>query len=1026
MIQYSILCKKLIWAIALVAMLFATPDAAAQTTSDACSYAVANQYTVNTSCTFETFNKPGTYNADYNPGTCGAGANDDAFGWFQATATSTTVTFDPLNNHDAVLHVFTGPCGGPYTQISCANAGGNGVNETVNLTTVIGTNYLIRTQRIASNNGMDGSICVYSPPPPPANDDPCAATVLTVNTSCSNTASTNIGATSTGGIPAPTCASYSGGDVWFSFVAPVNGVANIETTAGGLTDSGMELYTATACNGTFTSIECDNNDGSGNMSEILRTGLTSGQTYYIRLWGASGAAGTFSICVWATPPPANDDPCGATALTVNTTCSTTPGTNVGAISTTGVPAPTCANYSGGDVWYSFVAPTSGMANISTTANGLTDTGLELYSATACNGTFTSIECDDDDGSGNMSSINRTGLTPGQTYYVRVWGYGGARGTFGICVVDITPPANDEPCAATALTLGTTCSSTNHTNVNGTLTGSIPDPGCGGYSGSARDVWFSFTAPSTGTAHFEVTAGTLTNLSMALYTAATCNGTFFLIECDDNDGPANTPFLYLYDLVPGDTYYLRVWGNGGTSGTFDLCAVTPPTTGSCFYALHLNDSGGDGWGGSTVGVSINGGGYTNYTLSTGNRAMIYLPLNFGDIIVLNYTAVGGFQNEISYILQSGNGVLFSDGPTPAAGVVYGHTNDCVAPDPPRDDCYGSLPVCGAASVSSNPGNTGLKPDLNLHNRGCLSNDERQGTWFNFGISASGTLEFTVVPSNGSDDYDFALWGPETSVVCPPSEVPYRCSYSGATGNTGLLLGSGDDTEDSSGDKFVNEMTVTVGEVYVLYVSNWSQSGLAFDLTWNPTNGASIDCTVLPIELLSFRADALTTSVALDWVTASESGNSHFVVERSIDGEHFAPIGQVQGAGDSYTTLEYAFMDPQPTRGINYYRLKQVDVDGTFSYSNVEAVSFGLSISVGTPFPNPATGSVHVEADVTIAGDAELQMHDASGRLVRSQSVVMSTGKQLLTTSIDGLDPGTYVLTVNAPDGTTTRAGRFVVQ
>lgn len=752
--QHSTLRKMPACAMAMFTLFFATNLATGQTTSDACSYAVANQYTVNTSCVFQTFNKPTSYVADYNPGTCNSGTRDDAFGWFQATSTTTIVTFDPLNSHDAILHVFTGACGGPYTQIGCADAGGNGANETLNLTTVIGTNYLIRTQRYATSNAMDGSICVYNPPP--------------------------------------------------------------------------------------------------------------------------------------------------------------------------------------------------------------------------------------------------------------------------------PPANDEPCAATALALNTTCAYGSYTNVSATLTSGIPDPGCGGYSGSSQDVWFSFVAPTTSTVHFEISGGTLTNGAMALYAATACNGTFVLIECNDNDGAANNPWLHFYDLVPGNTYYLRVWGNGGTSGTFDLCAVTPPTSGDCHYALHLNDTGGDGWGGSTIGVSINGGGFTNYTLTTGDRGMVYLAMGLGDIIVLNYTVVGGFQNEISYTLQCGNGVLFSDGPTPTAGVVYGHTNDCVAPDPPRDDCYGSLQVCGASAVNSNPGNTGLKPDLNLHTRGCLSDDERQGTWFNFTVSASGTLEFTVIPSNAGDDYDFAVWGPETSVVCPPSETPYRCSYSGATGNTGLLLGSGDDTEDSGGDKFVNEMNVTVGEVYVLYVSNWSQSGLAFDLTWNPTNGASIDCTVLPIELLSFRADALTTSVELDWVTASESGNSHFVVERSIDGEHFAAIGQVQGAGDSFTTLEYAFMDPQPARGINYYRLKQVDIDGTFSYSKVEAVTFGLSISVGTPFPNPATGSVNVEADVTIAGDAVLHLHDASGRLVRSQELVVGKGKQVLSTSIDGLDPGTYVLSVNAPDGSTTRAGRFVVQ
>ncbi|MEO8068571.1 MAG: T9SS type A sorting domain-containing protein [Flavobacteriales bacterium] len=1414
---------RILTILALIASSSRPFEVAAQSSSDACGFAGANQYTVNSTCSFQTFNKPTSYVNNMNPGGCSSSTNDDAFGWFQATSTVTAITYDPLTNLDAILHVFSGACGS-LTQLGCSNIGGNGVNESVTIATTIGTNYQFRVQRNGSDALMDGSICVYNPvsndipctataltvnttcasvagtnlnstdyftgtvpvpgcaaytggdvwfsfvapavgsinietsagtltdggvaiysaatcagpftliscddnsgpgnmgqaqasgltigttyyarvwgnggatgtfsicahalandnpcgatsltvgtscasvsstninattttgPPAPGcaafsaadvwfsfaapsngsiaiqttagtlndggaaiysatscagpftllacddnnglgnmslvlyngltvgttyyvriwgngggtgtfdicayslpNDNPCGATLLTlgisctatsstnvaattttgppapgcaafssadvwfrfvapaggamniettagsltdggmaiysaascagaftlvacddnngpgnmsylartgltpgatyyvrvwgnggatgtfnicavaplndnpctayalaVNSTCTNTAASNVGATNTAGPPAPTCASYTGGDVWFSFVAPANGVANIETTAGTLTDSGMELYSATACNGTFTSIQCDNNGGAGNMSEILRTGLTSGQTYYIRLWGLSGATGTFSICVWATPPPANDDPCGAVALTVNTSCSLVGGTNVGSISTTGVPAPTCASYSGGDVWFTFVAPASGMANISTSANGLTNSGMELYSATACNGTFTSIECDDDDGSGNMSAINRTGLTPGQTYYVRIWGSGGARGTFNICVWDPAPPANDAPCSATVVTLGTTCVNGTYTNENATLSAGIAAPGCGGLNGSSRDVWFSFVAPSTGNVNFNFTAGTLSDPAMALYVATACNGTFTLIECDDDDGPGSNPFLYLYDLVPGTTYYLRVWGDGGNTGTFDLCAVIPATTGNCFYALQMIDSGGDGWGGSTVGVSINSGAYTNYTLTTGNRSVAYIPVNLGDIVVLNYTAVGGFQNEISYILQSGFGILFSAGPTPGTGVVYAHVNDCVAPDAPKEDCYGGTTVCGGSSINANPSGTGLKPDLNVNTRGCLSNDERQGTWFNFSPSASGTVEFTIVPSNPGDDYDFAVWGPTPSLSCPPSTAPYRCSYSGNTGNTGLLLGSGDDSEGAGGNKFVNAMTVITGEVYVLYVSNWSQSGLSFDLTWNLTNGSSLDCTVLPIELLSFRADALNTAVDLNWVTASESGNSHFVVERSADGEHFAAIGQVQGAGDSYTTNTYVFSDQYPSRGINYYRLKQVDFDGTSTYSQVETASFGLSIIAGTPYPNPAGETVNVKVEMKIAGKVELQLLDASGRLVHSSVQTMDAGERTLSVPVRGLDPGSYLLSMIAGDGTEVKAGRFIVQ
>lgn len=874
-----------------LAMLLACTGAVgayAQSSSDACSSNVANQYTVNSTCTFQTFNKPTAYVNNTNPGSCNSSANDDAFGWFTATATTTAITFDPTNNHDAILHVFSGTCAS-LSLIGCSDIGGNGVNETVTVPTTVGTNYIFRVQRAATNSSMDGSICVFNPV---SNDVPCTATMLTVNTSCTGTAGTNVN--STGYVP------------------------------------------------------------------------------------------------------------------------------------TTVPSPTCASYSGEDVWFSFVAPASGSVELQTTAGSMNDSGMELYAAASCTGAMTSIECDDDDGPGAMSYISRTGLTPGLTYYVRIWEYGGGTGTFSICAWYTPPPANDEPCAATALALGNSCAATTYTNAGGTNTASIPDPGCGGYSGSARDVWFSFTAPATRTVHFEMTLGSLSNAAMALYAATACNGTFSLVECDDNDGIGNAPFLYFYDLVPGDTYYLRVWGNGGNQGTFDLCAVTPPTTADCFYALHLNDTGGDGWGGSTVGVSINGGGPTNYTLANGNRGMVYIPMNNGDIITLTYTAVGGFQSEISYILQNGYGILFSAGPTPAAGTVYANANDCVAPDPPREDCYGSLAICAASGNSSNPASTGLRPDLNLHTRGCLSNDERQGTWFNFTVSASGTIEFTIVPSNTGDDYDFALWGPESSISCPPTTSPYRCSYSDDAGNTGLLVSSSDVSEGASGDKFVQAIDVSVGEVYVLYVSNWSQSGLQFDLDFNMISGASIDCTVLPVELLTFEADALDRTVKLDWATASESGSSHFIVQRSSNGEDFIDIGMVDGAGTSFTTIQYGFVDQQPIAGTNYYRLKQVDADGSFSYSDIATVNFGSAVVAGTPYPNPTDGTVNVQLNANDDGPAHLEISDASGRTVHRSAHAITSGANTLRSDLRGLKPGTYMLTVIAPDGLPIRCGRFVLR
>ena len=885
--QRTVLARNILAALAAFLVVKA---AVAQTATDACSFAAGAQYTVNTSCTYQTFDKPGSFGADINPGgSCSSGNFDDAFGWFTATGTTTNITFNPSNNsHDAIIHLWSGTTCGGLTYVNCSNSTGSG-NETLTQTTTIGTRYLIRIQRNGTNNGMDGSICIWSTPPAPSNDNPCSATSLTVATTCSYTAATNVSATNTAGVPAPTCANYTGGDVWFRFTAPA----------------------------------------SGNIQLDL------------------------------------------------------------------------------------------------TANGLTDTGMELYSATACGGTFTSIECDDDDGAGFMSYINQTGLTPGTTYYVRVWGYGGATGTFNICAFSPIPPTNDNPCGATALTLGTSCTFSTYNSTNATATAGIPTPGCGTYSGG--DVWFSFVAPSSGLVTIRTGAQSITNLAMALYSATACNGTFTLIECDDNDGIGDMPFLTFssLDLVAGQTYYLRVWQSGsGAGGTFNLCANTAPVSGSCMYVLRMNDLIGDGWGGGFVSVQVGAAPAVNYTLTNGNQDVVYIPVTTGNLVQVSYTAGSGPESEISYFLQLGQGIIYQDGPPPGTGLRFAAFANCTPPAPPTSDCAGGTRICDDLSFSASPSHTGIKADLNVNNRGCLGADERQGTWYNFTPSLSGTIEMTIAPTNSSDDYDFAIWGPMVSLACPPTGAPSRCSYSGASGNTGLRLSSSDVSEGSGGDKWVSALTVVAGEVYILYISNFSRSGLAFDLSWTLTNGASLNCTLLPVEFLSFDGKANKSDVALSWSTASELNSSHFVVERSSDGQSFEPLGQVMAAGMATTTTAYAFTDTDPGNGTNYYRLRQVDTDGTSQLTDIIAVRFGGSLTSGKPYPNPAQDLITTE--VVLDRDASLTgiILDAAGRTVRSQQLSLMEGIQQVTTPLHGLDAGHYQLLFQDESGNLIQAGHFV--
>lgn len=131
--------------------------------------------------------------------------------------------------------------------------------------------------------------------------DSCNTSVtIPVNGTCINQSFTNVGATDSG-IADPGCASYSGGDVWFNLTVPASGAITVETSNnGGITDSGLALYSGTC--GSLTLLSCDDDSGLNNMSSITETGLTPGQTIYVRVWEFNNNDfDTFGICAYSAP-----------------------------------------------------------------------------------------------------------------------------------------------------------------------------------------------------------------------------------------------------------------------------------------------------------------------------------------------------------------------------------------------------------------------------------------------------------------------------------------------------------------------------------------------------------------------------------------------------------------------------------------------------------------------------------------------------------------------------------------------------
>ena len=440
-------------------------------------------------------------------------------------------------------------------------------------------------------------------------------------------------------------------------------------------------------------------------------------------------------------------------------------------------------------------------------------------------------------------------------------------------------------------------------------------------------------------------------------------------------------------------------------------VVPPP-GGCIYMLNLYDSFGDGWGTSNVGVSINGGPYQYYTVTGSNNA-IPLAIMPGNTIVLSYNNSGAWQGENSYSLTLGAGAVFNSGSPPVAGVVYAGTLACVPPPAPPEDCLGSVTICNGQTFNNNTNNTGLVADLNLTTAGCLANTERQGTWYNFTISASGQIGYTINPANPADDYDFAIWGPfppgsTPSSICPPLTAPLRCSYAAPSGATGLNFTATDLTEDAFGDKWVRYLDVVVGQVYLMYISNWSQSGLSFSLGWDLQGGASLDCTILGAELLGPEATDSPDAVRVEWTTLTEHGTARFEVERSGAEGFFEQVGTVAASGSVGLSTRYAFRHASPEAGWNRYRLKVVDQDGSARLSPSVAVFHGGALNQPTAIPNPAGGEVLVRFDAANDGALLLELIDPAGRTQLLANAAAVAGINQVPLRLDGLAKGHYTL------------------
>lgn len=192
------------------------------------------------------------------------------------------------------------------------------------------------------------------------------------------------------------------------------------------------------------------------------------------------------------------------------------------------------------------------------------------------------------------------------------------------------------------------------------------------------------------------------------------------------------------------------------------------------------------------------------------------------------------------------------------------------------------------------------------------------------------------------------------------------------------------------------------------------------SWNATAGwvagISCNCTGLPVEMLSFTGEWAGSDVLLKWVTATETNNEFFIVERSNNGVNFEQLGQVGGMGTLAVETSYNYLDEDPLEGVGYYRLIQVDHDGKTKYSQVVAVERieEDGVVIDSFRPNPASD----EAILTITSPDEIEMKldvvNELGVVIDELQLAVAKGKNEFNLSLMQLAPGVYHLLLSEPE------------
>ncbi|RYZ29830.1 MAG: T9SS type A sorting domain-containing protein [Chitinophagaceae bacterium] len=445
---------------------------------------------------------------------------------------------------------------------------------------------------------------------------------------------------------------------------------------------------------------------------------------------------------------------------------------------------------------------------------------------------------------------------------------------------------------------------------------------------------------------------------------------------------------LTGLQPATTYYFAVYeANGSLAPVFQNTVVTPATL--AFQTTLQKPT----TAASAINFSaLSATGFTiNWTKGNGEKSLVIMretsSVNTMPVDGIVYTANEAF----------GEGTDISTDGTKNY-VVYNGTGSSVAVTglKPGSTYFVSI----FAFEETTPAGTAFltSPSANSSKQ-VVAAPSAPTTALQVISSSNGVVQMVWANGSGQRRIILAKEGAEVNAV-PADKTSYNAN---TTFGSGQQVGSGNFAVFNGISSSVTVSNLKPNRQYHFAVFEYNQFGpTILYQTANPAKVSTIQVSTLPVTWLSFNATNRGKEVLLEWKTAAEEKNKLFEIERSVDGTSFSKIGSVLAANDGQPVHTYSYIDVQPATGTIHYRIKQVDVDGNFTYSKTVQVK-SEERSLLQILQNPVGGQLNIRCSEQIKG-GKLEITNSSGQVVFHGIVT----NQQIAIPVSHLPAGVYYL------------------